>query len=78
MVIPGHGRIADEHDVLEYRDMVVIVRDRIQSMIDDGLTLAQVQEANPTFEYDPRYGADSGFWTTGDFVEAVYLSLSEG
>ena len=77
MVIPGHGRIADEHDVLEYRDMVVIVRDRIQSMIDDGLTLAQVQQANPTFEYDPRYGADSGFWTTGDFVEAVYLSLSE-
>ena len=77
MVVPGHGRLADEHDVLEFRDMVVIVRDRVQSLIDDGRTLAEVQAANPTFEYDPRYGSDTGFPTTEDFVEAVYLSLSD-
>lgn len=76
-VIPGRGRLTDEHDVLEYRDMVTIVRDRIQGMIDAGMTLAQIQAENPTYEYDPRYGVDSGDWTTQDFVEAVYMSLTE-
>ncbi len=75
MVVPGHGRIADEHDVLEYRDMLVIVRDRVQAMIDRGMTLAEIRDANPTFEYDSRYGSDTGFWTTADFVEAVHASL---
>ena len=77
MVVPAHGRIADEHDVLEYRDMVVIVRDRVRAMIDDGMTLEQVQDANPTFEYDPRYADGSAFWTKEDFVEAVYASLAQ-
>ena len=71
-VIPGHGRISDEFDVVEYRDMVTIVRDRVRAMVAAGLTLAQVQAARPTQEYDPRYGADSGPWTTAMFVEAVY------
>ncbi len=77
MVVPAHGRIADEHDVLEYRDMVVIVRDRVRAMIDDGMTLDEIQDANPTFEYDPRYAAGSAFWTKEDFVEAVYTSLAQ-
>jgi glyoxylase-like metal-dependent hydrolase (beta-lactamase superfamily II) len=75
-VIPGHGRLTDEHDVLEYRDMVTIIRDRVQNMIKKGMTLAQVKEAKPTFEYDGRYGATTGPWTTDMFVEAVYKSLS--
>jgi glyoxylase-like metal-dependent hydrolase (beta-lactamase superfamily II) len=75
MVIPGHGRICDEADVVEYRDMVTIVRDRIQDMIRQGMTLQQVQAAVPTFEYDPRYGSEAGPWTTGMFVEAVYRGL---
>jgi glyoxylase-like metal-dependent hydrolase (beta-lactamase superfamily II) len=75
-VIPGHGRLTDEHDVLEYRDMVTIIRDRVQTMIKKGMTLAQVKEAKPTFEYDGRYGATTGPWTTDMFVEAVYKSLS--
>lgn len=78
MVIPGHGRLADEADVVEYRDMLTIIRDRVQSMIDMGMSLRQVQAARPTSDYDGRYGADSGFWTTEQFVEAVYRSLSEG
>ncbi|HUI80377.1 MAG TPA: MBL fold metallo-hydrolase [Bryobacteraceae bacterium] len=77
MVIPGHGRIADEADVVEYRDMVTIIRDRVQDMIRKGKTLDQVKAARPTLEYDPRYGAASGPWTTAMFVEAVYRSLSE-
>ena len=74
-VIPGHGRILDEADVVEYRDMLVIIRDRIQAMIKKGLTLEQVKAAKPTIDYDRWWGADTGPWTTDMFVEAVYRSL---
>jgi cyclase len=77
MVIPGHGRLCDEADVVEYRDMVVIVKDRVQAMIKKGLTLEQVKAARPTLDYDPLYGARSGPWTTDMFVEAVYRSLKK-
>jgi cyclase len=75
LVIPGHGRVADEADVVEYRDMVTIIRDRIMSMIEMGMTLAQVQAAKPTADYDGRYGATTGLWTTEQFVAAAYESL---
>jgi cyclase len=75
-VIPGHGRLADEADVVEYRDMLTIIRDRIQAMIDDGMSLRHVVAAQPTRDYDGRFGADSGFWTTRQFVETVYRNLS--
>lgn len=74
-VVPGHGRVADEFDVVEYRDMVTIVRDRVQWLIDKGMSLEQVKAARPTRDYDPRYGATSGSWTTDTFIEAVYRSL---
>lgn len=77
MLVPGHGRLADEHDLLEYRDMTVIIRDRIQKLVDEGKTLDQVRAARPTFEYESRWGSDSGLWTTAMFVEAVYNSLKE-
>jgi cyclase len=75
LVIPGHGRLCDEADVVEYRDMVTIIRDRIASMIEMGMTLRQVQAAKPTADYDGRYGATSGRWTTEQFVAAAYESL---
>jgi cyclase len=65
-VIPGHGRVSDEADVVEYRDMIVIIRDRIQDMIKRGMTLAQVKTAKPTLDYDGRYGDPAAF------IEAVY------
>jgi glyoxylase-like metal-dependent hydrolase (beta-lactamase superfamily II) len=74
-VIPGHGRIADEADVVEYRDMVVIVSERIANMVKKGMTLEQVKAARPTADYDLRYGADSGPWTTAMFVEAIYNEM---
>jgi glyoxylase-like metal-dependent hydrolase (beta-lactamase superfamily II) len=77
MVIPGHGRVCDEADVVEYRDMVTIIRDRIKSMVDMGMTLRQVQAAKPTADYDGRYGATTGFWTTEQFVAAAYESLKK-
>jgi len=75
-VVPGHGRISDEFDVLEYRDMVTIVRDRVQALIKKGRTLEEVKAARPTLDYDSRYGATTGNWTTDMFVEAVYRTLS--
>lgn len=75
-VIPGHGRLTDEHDVLEYRDMVTIIRDRVQNMIKKGMTLAQVKAAKPTFEYDGRWSAPSGPGSADVFVEAVFKSLA--
>jgi glyoxylase-like metal-dependent hydrolase (beta-lactamase superfamily II) len=75
LVIPGHGRVCDLGDVLNYREMVSIVRDRIQDMIDKGMTLDQVKAARPTKDYDPRYGAQEGLWTTEQFVEAAYHTL---
>src|SRR5438552_630267 len=77
MLVPGHGRLADEHDLLEYRDMLTIIRDRIQKMIDQWMTLDQVRAARPVFEYEPRWGAETGAWTTTMFIDAVYTSLKE-
>ena len=74
-IVPGHGRICDEFEVVEYRDMVTIVRDRVQAMIRKGMTLEEVEKARPTLDFDPRYGAVSGAWTTTMFVDAVYRGL---
>ncbi len=75
MIVPGHGRICNEFEVAEYRDMLVIIRDRVQPMLKKGATLAQVIAARPTIDYDTRFGATSGTWTTDMFIEAVYNSL---
>jgi glyoxylase-like metal-dependent hydrolase (beta-lactamase superfamily II) len=77
MIIPGHGRVTDEWEVVEYRDMVTIVRDRIQTMIRRGLTLDQIKAARPTIDYDARFGSDSGFWTTSMFIETIYRNLTQ-
>lgn len=75
VVIPGHGTVSHEADVVDYRDMVTIVRDRVQDMVKKGLTLPQVQKADPTKGYRRRFGSETGPWTTTRFVEAVYKSL---
>jgi glyoxylase-like metal-dependent hydrolase (beta-lactamase superfamily II) len=75
MIVPGRGRLCDMADVGYYRDMVTIIRDRVQNMINKGMTLQQVKAANPTLDYEPRYGAKTGAWTTDMFVDAVYNTL---
>jgi glyoxylase-like metal-dependent hydrolase (beta-lactamase superfamily II) len=77
MVIPGHGRVSDEQDVVEYRNMTTIIRDRIKEYVKRGMTLEQVKAAKPTLDYDTRYGSDSGFWTTAMFVETIYKQMAE-
>jgi cyclase len=74
-LVPGHGHVYDKLDLLEYRDAITIVRDRVQDLIDQGKTLAQVQAANPTLGYRSQYGTDTGPWTTEMFVAAVYNEL---
>ena len=76
-IIPGHGRLSDTADVASYRNMVVIIRDRVQNLIEKGMTLEQVKAARPSMDFDGRYGSATGPWTTEMFIEAVYRSLQE-
>jgi glyoxylase-like metal-dependent hydrolase (beta-lactamase superfamily II) len=75
-VIPGHGRICDDADVVEFRDMVVIVRDRVRDMLKKGKTLDEVKAAKLTRDYDTEYVSANSFVSADRFVEAVYKSLS--
>jgi cyclase len=75
-VLPGHGRIVDRFEVVEYRDMVTIVRDRIRAAIKEGMTFAQIKSARLTRDFDYRYGAKIGYGTTDNFVECIYKSLT--
>jgi cyclase len=77
MIVPGRGRLCDEQDVIEYRDMVTIIRDRIQYMIGKGRTLEQIKAAKPTLDFDARYGSTTGDWTTDKFIEQIYRDLSK-
>jgi glyoxylase-like metal-dependent hydrolase (beta-lactamase superfamily II) len=76
LLVPGHGFVYDKLDLLEYRDAVTVVRDRVQDLIDQGKTLAQIKAADPTLGYRSQYGADSGPWTTDAFVETIYNELA--
>jgi glyoxylase-like metal-dependent hydrolase (beta-lactamase superfamily II) len=70
-VVPGHGRLSDEADVVEYRDMLTIVRDRVRDLIAKGMPLADVKAARPSRDYDGRYGP------ADQFIETVYRELAQ-
>ncbi|MFZ9584816.1 MAG: MBL fold metallo-hydrolase, partial [Pseudohongiellaceae bacterium] len=76
LVIPGHGRLYDEADVAEYRDMVTIVRDRVQSALDSRTSLADLQAGQPVLDYAGVFGAAGSDWTGERFVEAVFEQLA--
>jgi glyoxylase-like metal-dependent hydrolase (beta-lactamase superfamily II) len=75
-IIPGRGRLCDEADLVEYRDMLAIIYDRIADLVKQKKTLAQVKAAKPTLDYDGRWGSDTGTWTTDMFIEAIFKELS--
>ena len=77
IVVPGHGRLYDQYDVIEYRDMVTIIRDRVRDLVKAGRSLSEVKTAQPAKGYMGRYGNQGGAWTTDQFVEAVYRSLDK-
>lgn len=74
VVIPGRGRLSDETDVANYRDMVTIIRDRIRDMTDKGMSLDRVTQGRPTADYNGLYS--TGDWTSDRFVEAIYRDVS--
>jgi glyoxylase-like metal-dependent hydrolase (beta-lactamase superfamily II) len=76
LIIPGHGRICDEGDLVRYRDMLTVIRDRMRAWIERGETLAQVKTRRPLLDYESRYGRADGDWTADTFIEAVYASLA--
>jgi len=70
-IIPGHGYISDEADLVEYRDMTYIIRDRLQRLIvEEGRDLDGVKEAHPVLGWEGRYGREE--WSVDMFLEAVY------
>jgi glyoxylase-like metal-dependent hydrolase (beta-lactamase superfamily II) len=71
LIVPGHGRLCDLGDLVDFREMLTIVRDRVQDMIEKGMSLDQVKDAKPTLDYNGEYGSA----TADTFVEAVYKSL---
>jgi cyclase len=78
LMVPGHGRMIDSADVAYYRDMLTIIRDRVNDMVKKNMTLEQVIAANPSGDYDTEYGSTTGSWTTRQFIEAVYKTLGGG
>jgi glyoxylase-like metal-dependent hydrolase (beta-lactamase superfamily II) len=76
-IVPGHGRLSDTADVASYRNMLVMIRDRVGDLKKKGMTLQQVKAARPTLDFDGRFGSTTGPWTTDMFVEAVFKSLAE-
>jgi glyoxylase-like metal-dependent hydrolase (beta-lactamase superfamily II) len=76
-IVPGHGRVMNQSDVVEYRDMATIVRDRIALGIKQGKTLDQIKALRPTLDYDGNYGSASGPWTTDMFLAEVYRELKD-
>jgi cyclase len=76
LVIPGRGWICNQIDVVEYRNMLTIIRDRVRDLVKKHQTLEQVKAAHPTIDYDGIYGASTGPWTTDMFIAEVYHELS--
>jgi glyoxylase-like metal-dependent hydrolase (beta-lactamase superfamily II) len=77
LLVPGHGRVYDKLDLLEYRDAITVVRDRVADLIKEGKNLQQVKAANPALGYRSEYGTDRGEWTTDKFVETIFAELSK-
>jgi glyoxylase-like metal-dependent hydrolase (beta-lactamase superfamily II) len=75
-VIPGHGRLCEQMEIVDYRDMVVTIRDVVADLMKQGKTLDEIKAAHPALPYENQYGATSGAWTTNMFVEAIYKTLS--
>jgi len=76
-IVPGRGRLSDTADVASYRNMLVMIRDRIADLKKKGMTLEQIKAARPTLDFDGRFGSTTGPWTTSMFIDAVYKTLPE-
>jgi len=73
-IVPGHGRVMNETDVADYRDMATIIRERVQTAVDKGMSLAELKALRPTLDYDGLYSRPN--WTGDMFVEAIHRELT--
>jgi hypothetical protein len=62
-------------EAVDYRDMVVVVKDVVADMIKQGKTLDQIKAAHPALPYEPRYGREAG--VTNSFIDSIYQSLTK-
>lgn len=56
IVVPGHGPIGGTADLVEYRDMLVDIRDNVAAMKREGKSLEEIIAAAPTAKYDAKWG----------------------
>ena len=77
-VIPGHGLNAVGRGALvEFRDMIVTVRDRVAGRIEQGASLPDVMRSAPTADFDAKWGQEES-WSALEFVPIVYNELGGG
>ena len=74
-IIPGHGPLGNRASLQAYRDMLVTIRDRIRGMVRDGMSLALVQAAKPTLQFDAVWG--KGRITPELLVETVFTEINQ-
>ncbi len=72
-IIPGSGRVGEETDVAEFRDMVVIIKDRIKDAVARKQTLEQVKASRPSQDFDREYNASQA--DADRLVESIFKSL---
>jgi cyclase len=68
-ILPGHGGVSSRLDVMAFRDMILDVKARVQTMVEQGMSYEQVAAADPTAAYNERYG------NPDRFLRAVYTEL---
>jgi len=73
VIIPGRGRLAEESDLGEYRNMLVIVKERVRNLRNKGMTLEQIKASQPSLDYDTEYHATQA--DADRFVESIYRTL---
>lgn len=83
-IIPGHGQISTRSDLVAVRDATVVIRNRIQQMVRQGMSLEQVKAARPSQEFDARFsfeavrGRPGGRFTTDSWIGVMYDEARQG
>ncbi len=72
IIIPGHGPVGDRSQVIEFRDMLVTVRDKVAALKKQGRSLDEAVAAKPTAAFDAKWGS---LVPPDLFTKVVYVTL---
>lgn len=75
-IIPGHGVISNVEEVRAFRDMLLVIRDRVGAAIRDGMTLEEIQSAGLTAEYDERWDSGRRIGSAATLIESIHAELA--